>query len=81
MCQKIILTHAQFRKKDECDTKLCDMIQDFDEQLKERMTLGLWLRLECSLDSLSIVSTDHQIDRGLSVSLRLYEMCHVLVIV
>ena len=43
--------------------------------------LGLWLRLECSLDSLSIVSTDHQIDRGLSVSLRLYEMCHVLVIV
>ena len=24
--------------------------------------LGLWLRLECSLDSLSIVSTDHQID-------------------
>ena len=41
--------------------------------------LGLWLRLECSLDSLSIVSTDHQIDRGLSVSLRLYEMCHVLV--
>ena len=45
------------------------------------MPLGLWLRLECSLDSLSIVSTDHQIDRGLSVSLRLYEMCHVLVIV
>ena len=44
-------------------------------------SLGLWLRLECSLDSLSIVSTDHQIDRGLSVSLRLYEMCHVLVIV
>ena len=38
MCQKIILTHAQLRKKDECDTKLCDMIQDFDEQLKERMT-------------------------------------------
>ena len=35
---KIILTQAQFRKKDECDTKLCDMIQDFDEQLKERMT-------------------------------------------
>ena len=33
VCQKIILTHAQFRKKDECD-----MIQDFDEQLKERMT-------------------------------------------
>ena len=46
-----------------------------------RPQLGLWLRLECSLDSLSIVSTDHQIDRGLSVSLRLYEMCHVLVIV
>ena len=45
------------------------------------LVLGLWLRLECSLDSLSIVSTDHQIDRGLSVSLRLYEMCHVLVIV
>ena len=45
------------------------------------LELGLWLRLECSLDSLSIVSTDHQIDRGLSVSLRLYEMCHVLVIV
>ena len=38
VCPKIILTHAQFRKKDECDTKLCDMIQDFDEQLKERMT-------------------------------------------
>ena len=38
VCQKIILTHAQFRKKDECDTKLCDMIQDFDEQLKEIMT-------------------------------------------
>ena len=36
VCQKIILTHAQFRKKDECDTKLCDMIQDFDEQLPER---------------------------------------------
>ena len=35
---KIILTHAQFRKKDGCDTKLCDMIQEFDEQLKERMT-------------------------------------------
>ena len=46
-----------------------------------KRALGLWLRLECSLDSLSIVSTDHQIDRGLSVSLRLYEMCHVLVIV
>ena len=45
------------------------------------LLLGLWLRLECSLDSLSIVSTDHQIDRGLSASLRLYEMCHVLVIV
>ena len=27
VCPKIILTHAQFRKKDECDTKLCDMIQ------------------------------------------------------
>ena len=38
VCQKIILKHAQFRKKDECDTKLCDMIQDFDEKLKERMT-------------------------------------------
>ena len=38
MCQKIILTHAQFRKKDECNTKLCDMMQDFYEQLKERMT-------------------------------------------
>ena len=48
---------------------------------RRRNKLGLWLRLECSLDSLSIVSTDHQIDRGLSVSLRLYEMCHVLVIV
>ena len=36
MCPKIILTHAQFRKKDECDTKLCDMIQAFDEQLPER---------------------------------------------
>ena len=36
VCPKIILTHAQFRKKDECDTKLCDMIQDFDEQLPER---------------------------------------------
>ena len=35
-CPKIILTHAQFRKKDECDTKLCDMIQAFDEQLPER---------------------------------------------
>ena len=35
MCPKIILTHAQFRKKDECDTKLCDMIQAFDEQLPE----------------------------------------------
>ena len=49
--------------------------------LRRICELGLWLRLECSLDSLSIVSTDHQIDRGLSVSLRLYEMCHVLVIV
>ena len=36
VCPKIILTHAQFRKKDECDTKLCDMIQAFDEQLPER---------------------------------------------
>ena len=36
VCPKIILTHAQFRKKDECDTKLCDMIQAFDEQLPGR---------------------------------------------
>ena len=36
VCPIIILTHAQFRKKDECDTKLCDMIQAFDEQLPER---------------------------------------------
>ena len=36
VCPKIILTYAQFRKKDECDTKLCDMIQAFDEQLPER---------------------------------------------
>ena len=36
VCPKMILTHAQFRKKDECDTKLCDMIQAFDEQLPER---------------------------------------------
>ena len=36
VCPKIILTHAQFRKKDECDTKLCDMIHAFDEQLPER---------------------------------------------
>ena len=36
VCPKIILTHAQFRKKDECDTKLCDMTQAFDEQLPER---------------------------------------------
>ena len=36
VCPKIILTHAQFGKKDECDTKLCDMIQAFDEQLPER---------------------------------------------
>ena len=36
VCPKIILTHAQFRKKDECDTKLCDMIQAFDEQLPQR---------------------------------------------
>ena len=57
--------------------KLCKK----DDKAFCRGILGLWLRLECSLDSLSIVSTDHQIDRGLSVSLRLYEMCHVLVIV
>ena len=36
VCPKIILTHAQFMEKDECDTKLCDMIQAFDEQLPER---------------------------------------------
>ena len=54
---------------------------EINTQRQLTLSLGLWLRLECSLDSLSIVSTDHQIDRGLSVSLRLYEMCHVLVIV
>ena len=35
LCVKILYSHMQ---KDECDTKLRDMIQDFDEQLKERMT-------------------------------------------
>ena len=60
----------------------CVSYKLFKDNLRlEPYILGLWLRLECSLDSLSIVSTDHQIDRGLSVSLRLYEMCHVLVIV